>query len=1029
MANANAQTHDIDLASPNLNLDKYKLGVSQFEGFNYRNSPFISHEIKNLYRKQIDGGSNCFVNPEDYNDIYKIDNDNKFYRKNPNVFGDDNYHLIKTFNCTMDNMSEYIDEYLLHISEYFKVTYNRESKKIIIYNYFFNRTEEINYDGYVDDSYFYEIRPAGQELHNQTIAMAFVSADKTSVFVKAVSFTDKTLANFDRIWDWVSYTASIKNENEFATITSVDFVNYFQDNYNGYIGIFINCCYTITEEIYQETTETRTSQANTIITKSREFISSNQSRQSAGALAIRLSYTVNTVDENDYGIPRSDLIKTINNRSIAEYLFLGSVDNIFYSALLRKDTDPIVGFPIDGTITNNNISSTYKYGDISNTKQWENTEIRKSTNIMCDGRFKTVTYGTWNGTYNKDVPVYVLWVGHQHNIQSGVSQNTPPPQIVNTMANTLAESPFPTLSFYERIGNIYGGDFWIVYYNREIANIVFAKETYKNIIYDNMTTYMKVVPCATTALFPWFSIDKIIGTQRQYSNNSYSDICNIYTKDTKGKIYKTTIHSNNPTPKPQLKMSPFLNRYLLFNSLDYYNCYDIQNNVLMHYADGLISIPITFVPHYHNSANYQFAVGAVAASYSTPYQADGNVFPGIQADAQIQVYEFQKIIFELADASVYDDELINNDSVSYGYYFYLDATGVESKVGLFTSAIATSKKGQIKVFDLGRGAKYPIEENNMLYSIPLFPVFDESNIAIICNINGFVKMSQVTLPRQGGKIFAIYYLMQEQEDFDYLFAIQNQLFTISENYIYRASVSNNIFNWGEVVCSCENLIYLCSTPLSAFFWSPKNKTIYQFQGDNLFHRGQCIDEIDSIIDVSYNPATNDVVMITDQYVIVLSEQYAFKINHISNSNLFNKIKFCNKCFALFNNTDCYLYSYNKYTGFSKQNIIVKTQLYGLGDNMLSETDCVFIRVFNAENEQTAQTVKVKGFTLTDNQTPLLERTFTITSSDWTDDGSYYIRYQPTYQKALGIQIEIESSVPITYIGVSNIPDTKMITKI
>ena len=104
--------------------------------------------------------------------------------------------------------------------------------------------------------------------------------------------------------------------------------------------------------------------------------------------------------------------------------------------------------------------------------------------------------------------------------------------------------------------------------------------------------------------------------------------------------------------------------------------------------------------------------------------------------------------------------------------------------------------------------------------------------------------------------------------------------------------------------------------------------------------------------------------------------------------------------------------------------------------MLSETDCVYIRVFNAENEQTAQTVKVGGFTLTDKKT-LLEnnpatgnmKVFTINPSDWTDDGSYYIRYQPTYQKALGIQIEIESTVPITYIGVSNIPDTKMITKL
>jgi hypothetical protein len=479
------------------------------------------------------------------------------------------------------------------------------------------------------------------------------------------------------------------------------------------------------------------------------------------------------------------------------------------------------------------------------------------------------------------------------------------------------------------------------------------------------------------------------------------------------------------------------NRYFIFYNAEYYNAYDIVTDTWFHCANDF-NFTQRNLTLYGVTGHTYYKQFVVAASVGAFYEQDKNPFPSQQRNSVIVNQIFARVVSGIPYIDFSYTDYVAPLGVNYkpfGTDYFLkepqSGDSVETVVPQYKFTI--TQRADWKIL-FNQNDNYPNTEGNLLLPIPLYVKSDNLQVPMIYNEDiGFNAPIHI----QNGSPTGLYFLLAAQIDAEYYFTIQTQLYCIIDDWIcsytYKDGIADNI----KRVANVYGLDFLCATPLSAFFWSRYNKTIYQFQGDALLHRGQCIDEIERIYQVKYNSATNDIIMCCDAYTIVLSEQYAFKVANetktVSGQTVeipYTDVFWTNTDLCLRNTDHILMMRYNASPSpYRKQNIIVKTQLYGLGDNMLSETDCVFIRVFNAENEQTAQTVKVKGFTLTDKKTPLLERTFTITSSDWDSDGSYYIRYQPTFQKALGIQIEIDSTVPITYIGVSNIPDTKMITKL
>ncbi len=1001
MANANAQTHDIDLASPNLNLDKYKLGVSQFDGFNYRNSPFISHEIKNLYTKDVSkSNSDWFDTNNDRGDKYYISNDNKTLIKKDGHTGTET--IIHSFTNTVSMHQS--DVRILFISNTWKVYVEDNTVKI---QFLIKIDDELldpallgNTRTGNDEYYIVENNNASQwSLY--TLAIFCIKSDKKTLYADFVCVDTHQYIIPDTNITVTSVSPTLITAGQIADVVcGAAYENYIDTTHytNPTNRLIVESTFLFGINIKINTTNNSDSSYRL------GYLQSFRQRQVwTGEHTSSNTYTYNTI---------LNIYSTIDSNPLVDYVaFAANNYYMIFACTPIKNTNQICHWGYLNKDCFNSFSSSSGTNFVKeNYIKKPNSITNNNISIRFYDKCKAITYGEYTGDNGVHTPYYIYSVNnklHYTYIPSWFGGDTAIPEPIK-------------YGFYDDIFEaIYYGQTKIklVIYNGVVANIVVSRDN-----------------TGCVALFPWFYIDKLNGIELKQDENKV----NIYYEKNRQSYYATINLAGT-----SLDFEVFRNRYLLFNSIEYLNCYDVVDNKFMHYSDGVISIPIsdeilgncqTAIGEQRNSLTDVICYGACAAAYSAAYEADKNVFPGIQTLPFISFYPQTLINYITTD--IIPKDIVFSNAKTYGYYFYLDDNqNGDSLVALYSSTL--SPNGSI-LAGLEIGDAYPIDQNgNMLLPIPIATTFDENDISIIAKINKYISMQQVTIPRQGGTVYAIYYILQAQEEFDMLFAIQNQLFAISNNDIYSVSLQNNIFVWGKVICSCKNLVFLCSTPISAFFWSPLNNTIYQFQGDNLFHRGQTIDEIDKIYVVRYNVATNDIVMCCDNYTIILSEQYAYKIENYKQGNIsypYKDVFFGKSFIGLRNDVVTTFISYrsdinNVSSGYSKQKIIVKTQLYGLDNNMLSETDCVYIRVFNAENETGSQSVKVSGFTLTDTKRDLIEREYVINQSDWDEKKTYYIRYQPTFQKALGIQIDIESTVPITYIGVSNIPDTKMITKI
>lgn len=1009
MANANAQTHDIDLASPNLNLDKYKLGVSQFDGFNYRNSPFISHEIKNLYTKQ--NTADVFIDED--NNEYKLDGYN--FKKNGETIRTFKNDSVRT---TFFDVSELQD---------FEYDINHHKAKII------NQGNSSKL-GYANGSIYYKRQSETiynylpYELYSidNIIDSMYVTKDDVCWLVYVGTLRTNLSQHI--------YVARISGNDEERSFHSIDCGQYYEQDEYILCGYLYNYTKLDDTEAYDK------------LKKSCCLWHNRQGRDGL-YLDPNSSYLIL------FDVLPTEYLSQFNLSKFEINAYDGdNVRNIIFTNCTSfvGDKHGLVLVRNIDTLAIHNISSDSIFvKGVCFTPRYMHYELREySPNIFsqvavfeCDDNYAgfNSTYIKGDGTVSASIfspvvdnPVYQhsKWLTQFAFFRGQANDKQFYASMCSSYLDTgLSMAWFPTQEIFTLGGqstfsSVDESD------NKTIFRILFNSSSGSFVVssvsvadkYDNIGAIV----------FPFDTVDDIIDIQNNfYSEDNLTDVC-LIIKANNNKLYKLNIISPNDYNNKN-KFSVIENRYIVFLTSEYYNTYDLNTNKWLHAASDF-NFTVGF-SRANNSVFYgvlRNKQSSVAAAVSAFYELDKNPFPSMQRQSKFvnnflyYTYNDKHIIPLLNTAT---RKPINSNYINYDVDIFYHA-GSDNVVPEY---MASGYRNHFKSL-YEAGLNYINTEGNLLYPMPLCVKSDNLQVPMIYNEDiGFNAPIHI----EKGSPTGLYFLLAAQIDAEYYFTIQSALYCIIDDWICSYTYNNGIADNIKRVANVYGLDFLCATPLSAFFWSRYNKTIYQFQGDALLHRGQCIDEIEHIYQVKYNSATNDIIMCCDAYTIILSEQYAFKVANetktVSGQTVeipYTDVFWTNTDLCLRNTDHILMIRYNAaQLPYRKQNIIVKTQLYGLGDNMLSETDCVFIRVFNAENETGSQTVKVGGFTLTDKRSDLTTREYIINQNDWTDDGSYYIRYQPTYQKALGIQIEIESTVPITYIGVSNIPDTKMITKL
>jgi hypothetical protein len=980
MANANAQTHNIDLASPNLNLDKYKLGVSQFDGFNYRNSPFISHEIKNLYTNTK--SADVFIDED--NDEYKLDGYD--FKKNGET--------IYSFNNKCVSIEEIPTNtrILYNAVEYDVIVYTETTYCVVSYtdDYVF-----VRYHKLFEDQLFRVSIPDGV---NKIIDVAeYVYGQCNHICVAVVTNNGELgFVVFD------------------ATFSPIIFWILSRDVSDNPIRYNSSYDYVLCSEWQLRTDQPSLSNfyysyilfANNIVSKTTDLSSSVVILKAQGYQPLAFDIDdVDFVDGNNQTIDKNKILGTkyglINTSGVAansQYTQSGNYHlwqfnnvNAWFAGCLGTGTIKLVF----------HYRATNSLGDEHSVSEFGATaSITQEPSMLLYNK------------YGSCIPCFKIVKDNKETYISLTDKSTNTIDLYNTVSKKIAAG-------YRIPINDEQGD--------EKINLIFDAGNFVGISVSESEYYRG------TLLFPFFEIDDIrqIIYPINYSQDSISNYKVLFVCG--DKLYSLKITNN-------IKFGVLLNRYLIFNTIEYYNTYDTKTNTMYHIADDYYNYysikPIVY--DYEFKSYLDIKSGFAASSVSSYYEQDKNPFPS----AQLNSKSITSCHWHMYDnismfVCVSNYETPNNRGYSSIEFksFPIDCyfiENLESNVPTYLYSI------------LNYGIKYLYEKNivysntegNLLLPIPLLVKSDNLQVPMIYNED---ISFNAPIHIQNGSPTGLYFLLAAQIDAEYYFTIQTQLYCIIDDWIcsytYKDGIADNI----KRVANVYGLDFLCSTPISAFFWSRYNKTIYQFQGDALLHRGQCIDEIEHIYQVKYNSATNDIIMCCDAYTIILSEQYAFKVANetktVSGQTVeipYTDVFWTNTDLCLRNTDHILMIRYNAAPSpYTKQNIIVRTQLYGLADNQLSETDCVYVRVFNAEHETDAQTVTIGGFALTDKKMNFTPQTYTITTNGdlkWDEDWTCYLRYQPTFQKSLGIQVEIESTVPITYIGVSNIADTKMVTK-
>lgn len=262
-------------------------------------------------------------------------------------------------------------------------------------------------------------------------------------------------------------------------------------------------------------------------------------------------------------------------------------------------------------------------------------------------------------------------------------------------------------------------------------------------------------------------------------------------------------------------------------------------------------------------------------------------------------------------------------------------------------------------------------------------------------------------------VFAIS-LVSQLEGVSAAFIIQGQYFVIINNSIYSYDQSS-----GAVVpiVNIGNMQLVGYTPYQAILWSSTNKTFYTFIGNNTLNILIQADEIRGIVSSAYNPNTMSIYVVTNDSIYIFSQEQLLRLNLEG----YTKAYPLSYGMALTGNNTLYL-SYNKMEGYEPLPIELETELYGLGNNIKSVNDCVYMRFFNRAGN--TGKIKLRAQTLNEGTFNTEEKEFNVTSDMWDkESGTLFLRFQPKYQVGTGFSVKIESPFAIASLQISSTPET------
>ena len=472
-----------------------------------------------------------------------------------------------------------------------------------------------------------------------------------------------------------------------------------------------------------------------------------------------------------------------------------------------------------------------------------------------------------------------------------------------------------------------------------------------------------------------YDVDKILG----------GDSNSIIYADPSGSKWKLTVY-HNATAQYTVD-----DDYIYFNTTSYENTYSFKEDKIFCRSDD-----------YNDRVLLTGATGSNGL-YVSAYKSNAQVmnysgFATVYPEVENQLGSTYKKL-ELEDLETHPIEIFSPNTAGGVAYYKHSITFVDGTADVYDTFQESSLDGTM----------YPIStDGNTLYNTPVLMAISDTYINE--KIGSIGNYSYILAKSQRQENICGYYEYTLSE-ISKIFITQGSFYGITDRYIFDLSVVNSQLQINRVVANKLDLVFLGAFPNTALFYSKLDKSIYAFTGDAILTKLKEAYRINEIYSTYCDPSRLTMIIATDIGTLIFYQNQTFLLDYIHTKD---EIYYDDNTYII---GDTFL-SLSYKPDYDIAPITLQTEFYGLGSNVKSVNDCVYIRL--AKNGIGKGYLKITSYCL--NEKTVESNTKTIDIIDSMFDkvtNSFFVRYQPQNQSASGFSVKLETTNPIISLSIGH----------
>ena len=472
-----------------------------------------------------------------------------------------------------------------------------------------------------------------------------------------------------------------------------------------------------------------------------------------------------------------------------------------------------------------------------------------------------------------------------------------------------------------------------------------------------------------------YDVDKILG----------GDSNSIIYADPSGSKWKLTVY-HNATAQYTVD-----DDYIYFNTTSYENTYSFKEDKIFCRSDD-----------YNDRVLLTGATGNNGL-YVSAYKSNAQVmnysgFATVYPEVENQLGSTYKKL-ELEDLETHPIEIFSPNTAGGVAYYKHSITFVDGTADVYDTFQESSLDGTM----------YPIStDGNTLYNTPV--LMDISDTYINEKIGSIGNYSYILAKSQRQENICGYYEYTLSE-ISKIFITQGSFYGITDRYIFDLSVVNSQLQINRVVANKLDLVFLGAFPNTALFYSKLDKSIYAFTGDAILTKLKEAYRINEIYSTYCDPSRLTMIIATDIGTLIFYQNQTFLLDYIHTKG---EIYYDDNTYII---GDTFL-SLSYKPDYDIAPITLQTEFYGLGSNIKSVNDCVYIRL--AKNGIGKGYLKITSYCLNEKTVESSTKTIDIIDSMFDKvTNSFFVRYQPQNQSASGFSVKLETTNPIISLSIGH----------